>query len=96
MIMANLWDVSREAGILWFAYGPWLGRHSGDVNETICLIFMFQMNFFERDYLYINQGTVPFLKIAKNGWDIMSLASMGADLGDINNDGHPEIFTSEG
>ncbi|HJW28405.1 MAG TPA: CRTAC1 family protein, partial [Saprospiraceae bacterium] len=52
-------------------------------------------DFYERDYLYINQGDGTFKEDIMNRTDHISLSSMGADMADLNNDGHPEIFTTD-
>ncbi|WP_296621715.1 VCBS repeat-containing protein [Marivirga sp.] len=88
-------DVSREAGIYGSLIGFGLGVTVGDVNGDHLQDIYVSNDFFERDYLYINQGDGTFSEDSKKWMDHMSLASMGADLADINNDGYPEIFTTE-
>ncbi|HUQ96040.1 MAG TPA: CRTAC1 family protein, partial [Chitinophagaceae bacterium] len=51
--------------------------------------------FFERDYLYINQKNGTFKESLESYMQHTSLASMGADMGDINNDGYTDIFTTD-
>jgi hypothetical protein len=45
---------------------------------------------FERDYIYVNKrdGTSG----TAHGYDAFHTRFMGADMADINNDAHPEIF----
>lgn len=88
-------DVSREAGIYGSLIGFGLGVTVGDVNGDHLQDIYVSNDFFERDYLYINQGDGTFSEDSKKWMGHMSLASMGADLADINNDGYPEIFTTE-
>ncbi|MGM0580389.1 MAG: VCBS repeat-containing protein [Bacteroidota bacterium] len=88
-------DVTREAGIYGSLIGFGLGVTVGDVNGDHLQDIYVSNDFFERDYLYINQGDGTFSEDSKKWMDHMSLASMGADLADINNDGYPEIFTTE-
>jgi len=88
-------DVTREAGIYGSLIGFGLGVTVGDVNGDHLQDIYVSNDFFERDYLYINQGDGTFSEDSKKWMGHMSLASMGADLGDINNDGYPEIFTTE-
>ncbi|SMG09549.1 Repeat domain-containing protein [Marivirga sericea] len=88
-------DVSREAGIYGSLIGFGLGVTVGDVNGDMLQDIYVSNDFFERDYLYINQGDGTFSEHSKKWMGHMSLASMGADMGDINNDGYPEIFTTE-
>jgi hypothetical protein len=52
-------------------------------------------DFFERDYLYINQKNGTFKDEIENYTEHNSIASMGTDMADINNDGYPDIFTTE-
>ena len=52
-------------------------------------------DFFERDYLYINQQNGTFKDELEQWMGHTSLASMGADIGDINNDGFVDIFTTD-
>ncbi|WKV11174.1 VCBS repeat-containing protein [Marivirga harenae] len=88
-------DVSREAGIYGSLIGFGLGVTVGDINGDHLQDIYVSNDFFERDYLYINQGNGTFSEESKKWMGHMSLASMGADLADINNDGYPEIFTTE-
>jgi hypothetical protein len=88
-------DVSREAGIYGSLIGFGLGVTVGDINGDHLQDIYVSNDFFERDYLYINQGDGTFSEDSKKWMGHMSLASMGADLADINNDGYPEIFTTE-
>lgn len=88
-------DVSKEAGIYGSLIGFGLGVTVGDINGDHLPDIYVSNDFFERDYLYINQGDGTFSEDSKKWMGHMSLASMGADLADINNDGYPEIFTTE-
>ncbi len=88
-------DVSKEAGIYGSLIGFGLGVTIGDVNSDNLPDIFVANDFFERDYLYINQGDGTFKESVKDWMKHLSLASMGADMADINNDGYPEIFTTE-
>src|SRR5690348_906816 len=44
---------------------------------------------------YINQKNGTFKDETDDWFQHMSLSSMGADIADINNDGYPEIFTTD-
>lgn len=88
-------DVSKEAGIYGSLIGFGLGVTVGDVNGDHLPDIYVSNDFFERDYLYINQGNGTFKEDIENWIEHMSHASMGADMADINNDGFPEIFTTE-
>ncbi|GAA5037043.1 hypothetical protein GCM10011506_32990 [Marivirga lumbricoides] len=88
-------DVSKEAGIYGSLIGFGLGVTVGDVNNDNLPDIFVANDFFERDYLYINNGDGTFTESVKDWMKHLSLASMGADMADINNDGYPEIFTTE-
>ncbi len=94
-------DISKEAGIYGSLIGFGLGVTVGDVNGDHWPDLYISNDFFERDYLYINtpleggQGGRTFKEEIENWTEHLSQASMGADIADINNDGFPEIFTTE-
>ena len=52
-------------------------------------------DFFERDYLYINNQDGTFSEELTNAISSISAASMGADMADIDNDGSADIFVTE-
>ena len=52
-------------------------------------------DFFERDYLYINQKNGTFKEEGTQRMHAFSAASMGADIADINNDGWNDIFVTD-
>ena len=88
-------DVTKEAGIFGSLIGFGLGVTVGDVNDDMLPDIYVSNDFFERDYLYINQGDGTFKEEIEKWVQHLSLASMGADMADVNNDGFPEIFTTE-
>ena len=88
-------DVTKEAGIYSSLIGFGLGVTVGDVNGDHLPDLYISNDFFERDYLYINKGDGSFNEEIESRMGHISLASMGADMADINNDGFPEIFASE-
>lgn len=88
-------DVTEEAGIYGSLIGFGLGVTVGDVNDDHLPDLYVSNDFFERDYLYINQGDGTFKEDIKNWMEHISLFSMGADMADINNDGYPEIFVTD-
>lgn len=88
-------DVTKSAGIYGSLIGFGLGVTVGDVNGDYWPDIYISNDFFERDYLYINQKDGTFKEEVENYMEHLSLASMGADMADINNDGFPEIFTTE-
>ena len=88
-------DVTKEAGIYSSLIGFGLGVSIGDINGDLLPDLYISNDFFERDYLYINNGKGTFSEDIENRMGHISLASMGSDIADINNDGYPEIFVSE-
>jgi hypothetical protein len=88
-------DVSKEANIYGSLIGFGLGVTVGDVNGDHYPDMYISNDFFERDYLYINQQNGTFKEELPLWMEHTSLASMGADLADINNDGYPDIFTTD-
>ncbi|MES2893481.1 MAG: VCBS repeat-containing protein [Bacteroidota bacterium] len=88
-------EVGQEAGIHGSLISFGLGVTVGDVNGDNYPDVYVSNDFFERDYLYINQKNGTFKDDLENWMGHTSLASMGADIGDINNDGYPDIFTTD-
>jgi len=88
-------DVSEEAGIYGSVIGFGLGVTVGDVNLDGWQDLFISNDFFERDYLYINQGDGTFREVLEEQIRSISAASMGADMADINNNGYPDIFVTE-
>lgn len=88
-------DVSDSANIYGSLIGFGLGVTVADVNGDHYPDLYISNDFFERDYLYINQQNGTFKEDLENRMQHTSLASMGADVADINNDGAPDIFTTD-
>ena len=88
-------DVSAEAGIYGSLIGFGLGITIGDVNNDNWPDIYISNDFYERDYLYINQKNGTFKEDIKNQMGHVSLASMGADIADVNNDGNLDIFVTD-
>ncbi|GAA0711486.1 VCBS repeat-containing protein [Aquimarina litoralis] len=88
-------DVSEDAGIFGSLIGFGLGVTIGDVNKDLLPDIYVSNDFYERDYLYINQGDGTFSEEIKDWVKHLSISSMGADMADINNDGYPEIFVTD-
>lgn len=88
-------DVSREAGIYGSEIGFGLGVTVGDVNNDGWEDMYVSNDFFERDYLYINNGNGTFKEVINDAIGHISQGSMGSDMADINNDGYLDIFTTE-
>ncbi len=88
-------DVTTEAGIHSSLISFGLGVTVADVNGDNYPDIYVSNDFFERDYLYINQKNGTYKDELETWLQHISLASMGADIGDINNDGYPDIFTTD-
>ncbi|MCG2462746.1 VCBS repeat-containing protein [Flavobacteriaceae bacterium F89] len=88
-------DVSENAGIYGSLIGFGLGVTVGDVNGDFFPDIYVSNDFYERDYLYINQKNGTFKEEVEDWTAHTSLASMGADMQDINNDGKPDIYVTD-
>ncbi|MDX2284967.1 MAG: VCBS repeat-containing protein [Bacteroidia bacterium] len=88
-------DVSEEAGIYGSVIGFGLGVTIGDVNRDGWQDMYVSNDFFERDYLYLNNQDGTFTESLETAMREISAASMGADMADINNDGYPEVFVTD-
>jgi enediyne biosynthesis protein E4 len=88
-------DVSEEAGIYGSAIGFGLGVTVADVNKDGWPDIFVSNDFFEKDYLYINNRNGTFTESLEQYINEISLGSMGADIADLNNDGYPEIYVTE-
>lgn len=88
-------DVSEEAGIYGSVIGFGLGITVGDINDDHWPDIYVSNDFFERDYIYINNQDGTFSEDLEERMTSISAASMGADMADINNDGRPDIFVTE-
>lgn len=88
-------EVSKEAGIHGTLMSFGLGVTVGDVNNDGYPDVYVANDSYERDYLYINQKNGTFKDELEACLEHNSFSSMGADLSDINNDGYPDIFTTD-
>jgi enediyne biosynthesis protein E4 len=88
-------DVTKQSGIYNSKIGFGLGVAVGDLNQDGWADIYVSNDFFERDYLYLNQGDGTFIETLEESMAEISMGSMGADMADINNDGNPEIFVTE-
>jgi enediyne biosynthesis protein E4 len=88
-------DVSEEAGIYGSIIGFGLGITIGDVNNDGWPDIFISNDFFERDYLYINNRDGTFTESLTSSMPSISAASMGADIADVNNDGLLDIFVTD-
>jgi len=88
-------DVSKEAGIYGSLIGFGLGINIGDFNNDLLPDIYVCNDFYEHDYMYINQGDGTFKDEIKNEVQHLTMSSMGADIADINNDGYQDIYVND-
>jgi enediyne biosynthesis protein E4 len=88
-------DVSEAAGIYGSLIGFGLGVTVGDIDQDGWMDIYISNDFFERDYIYMNNGDGTFRETLTQMMRCISAASMGADMADINNDHFPEIFVTD-
>src|SRR5207247_2947760 len=88
-------DVSAAAGIFGSEIGLGLGLVVSDVNRDGWPDIYVANDFFERDYLYINNGDGTFTERLELEMSYISLSSMGLDIADVNNDGGPDIYVAD-
>lgn len=88
-------EVTQEAGILSSSLGFGLGVGVEDVNGDGWLDIYVSNDFTEDDYLYINNQDGTFTESLGTYISNTSRYSMGNDLADINNDGLPDVFTTD-
>lgn len=88
-------EISKQAGIHSSIISFGLGVTIGDINGDGYPDVYVSNDFFEKDYLYINQKNGAFKDELEQRTQHISFSSMGADMQDINNDGKPDIFTTD-
>lgn len=84
-------DVSTEAGITVEGYG--LGISVCDLNEDGWPDLYISNDYLSNDLLWINQQDGSFRDEASRYFRHTSYSAMGHDIGDINADGRPDLFT---
>ncbi|MFL5596999.1 MAG: CRTAC1 family protein, partial [Gemmatimonadaceae bacterium] len=88
-------DVSAKAGIYGGEIAFGLGVVASDVNRDGWPDLYVSNDFFERDYLYINNRDGTFSEELDKEMPYLSYFSMGLDIADINNDALPDIYTTD-
>ncbi|NND12138.1 MAG: VCBS repeat-containing protein, partial [Flavobacteriaceae bacterium] len=89
-------DVSSEAGIYQGKIGYGLGVSVGDINNDGFPDIYVGNDFFENDYLYINQQNGSFKEMISEDGEFLghtSHFSMGNSIDDLNNDGLSDIVS---
>ncbi|MGN6165702.1 MAG: VCBS repeat-containing protein [Flavisolibacter sp.] len=88
-------EVTKQAGIHGTLISFGLGVSVGDINGDGYPDVFVSNDSYERDYLYINQQNGTFKDELEDRMQHISFSSMGADIADINNDGYPDLFTTD-
>ncbi len=88
-------DFSSEVGIYTSNIGFGLGITLSDFNDDSWPDLFISNDFFERDYLYINNQKGGFEETAENTISSFSMGSMGADAADLDNDLRPDLMVTE-
>lgn len=88
-------DVSEEAGIYGSLIGFGLGVMVTDINNDLYPDIYISNDFYERDYLYLNNQDGTFTEDIKNWTSHLCLSAMGVDIADVNNDGLSDIFITD-
>jgi enediyne biosynthesis protein E4 len=88
-------EVTQQAGIHGTLISFGLGALVTDINGDGWPDVYVSNDSYERDYLYINQGDGTFKDELENCMGHISMSSMGTDMADVNNDGYPDLFTTD-
>jgi hypothetical protein len=88
-------DATSEAEIYHSNIGFGLGITLGDFNRDDWTDIFISNDFFERDYLYINNKKGGFDERLTDYFKSISMGSMGADVADLDNDGGLELLVTE-
>jgi hypothetical protein len=88
-------DVTAQTGIYSpdIAFG--LGVVVADVNNDGWPDIYVSNDFAERDYLYINNRDGTFSEVLDKEMPVVSYFSMGLDIADLDNDGWPDVYTTD-
>jgi enediyne biosynthesis protein E4 len=86
-------DATKESGINNSVLGYGLGIAIADINMDGYPDVYVGNDFYENDYLYINQKNGSFKEDGENELMHTSHYSMGVDVADVNNDACPEIIS---
>jgi hypothetical protein len=86
-------EVTREAGIISNVINFGLGIAVADYNNDHWPDIYICNDYYEQDYLFINQKDGTFSEQLEAFFSHISFSSMGCDAADINNDGFIDLFT---
>lgn len=82
-------DISKSAKVDGYGYG--LSVVASDINGDNLTDLYVSNDYFGADFLYINNGDLSFTNTINQSVKHISNFAMGCDIGDINNDGLPDI-----
>ena len=88
-------DVTVGSGIYSSQIGYGLGLAISDLNQDGWQDIYVSNDFHENDYLYLNNQNGTFTESLESMLGHSSRYSMGNDIADLNNDGLPDIFTTD-
>src|ERR1017187_5407766 len=88
-------DVTKESHINSSAISYGLGICASDIDLDGWTDLYVGNDFHENDYLYINQHDGTFKEDLTNRMMHTSQFSMAVDVGDINNDGYPDVISMD-
>lgn len=88
-------DVTEEAGIYSSRIAFGLSASVADLNQNGWPDIYVANDFFERDYLYLNNKDGTFSEVLEEKLQSISLSSMGSDIADLSNNGWPDIYVSD-
>lgn len=88
-------DITTDAGIFSSVIGFGLGVTISDINKDGWQDIYVSNDFFERDYLYINNHRGGFTESLEKYIRELSMFSMGSDIADFNNDGFADIYVTD-
>ena len=88
-------DVTQGSGIYSSKIGFGLGITLSDYNNDGWTDLFISNDFFEKDYLYVNNQDGTFSEESENFFQSLSLGSMGADSSDLDNDLLTDLIVTE-
>ncbi|MFD0798881.1 VCBS repeat-containing protein [Maribacter chungangensis] len=88
-------DITEKAGIYSSKIGFGLGITLGDFNNDNWTDIYIANDFFERDYLYINDTEGGFKEDLDSYFESISMGAMGVDMADLNNDALTDLMVAE-
>ena len=88
-------DVTLASGIISSSLGYGLGAGVADFNHDGYDDIYVSNDFHENDYYYLNNGNGTFTEQLRSAFGHTSWFSMGNDIADLNNDGWPDIISTD-